>query len=378
MIVFLPPNFSLNDDSSGIVYISRVHKEPGLLVYSIDFSRPSVPNDWSRLEACYQQLLLTPLHQITSQAPSRRFHVFGVVWSVEANVPANAPFASLQLFDFISTQRTVLRLGRRLAGWCRALKPGFCVQVRDVCCPAPGHLHSTASTQVFLLATPGHPPPSPSRLSARAAHLSAPEREILHFLAGRALACPIPPATIDLTAFQPLALTRRIGGGWELLGESGCPVRFSVLDAQTWIKLLDLVQCRFLATLHFYQLTASAEFTGASRLSLTPCPGRSFSCWPGLRSMARCPWTVFNGVIQVKGRLELHLLSDNNTLNASLSTSQPERLRLIPVDGGEALGLDDFGFEWRREWAEVAEHLLMVRTVTEDEDTIVRKSFELL
>ena len=385
MIVFLPPNFEKPTESTQLsaspnVYIERVHKQQGLVIYDIQFD--VILDEWSRMESLYAQLHLTPLSRAPSS--SERFHVFAVVWSCCPQLDPRQPFATLELFDFAVTQRKVLRLWRRLAGWAKTLQAGDCVQVREVVASSAGDLlQSTAETQIFLLSSP-----QPGKqLSTRAGHLNAAEQEILIFLQKKALICPVETPKTRLSAFKPVALCKDSSSGyWQLFGstapsvtcQSLARIRFKALDASTWIKLQDLVDSWFRAELSFDGLSLDLEFLSTSAMSMKGVTEPFIPESEALRAAALAPNSIFNGLIRLSGRLQLLQLfaatDANNTLNASLSTSQPDRLALI--FNGERLVLDNL--EWRAGMVGAeAEFTLLVKTFLEDEDIVIRKSYTL-
>ncbi len=252
------------------------------------------------------------------------------------------------------------------------MQAGDCIQVRDLSLANNNTmLQSTTDTQIFLLSSP-----QPSKqLSSRFAHLNAAELQILQFLKKKALICPIQEDRFRIESFQPVALGKEAGQHWCLYGHDQRQVTLKRMEAGTWIKLQDLIETVFKAEISFEGLSKDLEFITGSSMTLKQTlhvPAGSVE----LQSLALASNTIFHGLISIRGILRLHHIlhpdSTLNTLNASLSTSQPDRLLLAFPQI-----LDNS--EWQESWlGRMVDCIISVKTATEDDDTVIRKSFMLL
>lgn len=400
MIVFLP----FDSGAQGTACIKTLHKKDNLFVYEIEFSESSKQQEsidtqsgpvepveqFSALAQLYALSGLTPLSRITTGV----FNVFAVIWSIDDELhsfsrpnslfkskylsaaASSSKFVSLEVFDFDSTCRWTLRLWRDRASWIKKLVPGDCVLLWGVNCRGRGRiLNSTARSQLFLLGS-AH---DGRTFHARKSNLSPEEMEICRYLESQAKMCPqtaLPMhATMDLNVFECSAVIRE-RDEWILSGptDTSYKIIFQQFDARTWILISELIESSFSRQIALKNITKDGFFTSKSSMILLD----SHSHQQPFHDLAKAldSTIIFNGLITLKGRLQSFFIPSEESINTSITTSQPERWRLIVSGGLGQLILESSCIEE----SSAAEHdyILLVKTILESDGSIIRKTYSIV
>ena len=341
---------------------------------------------------------LIQLYNISGLMPLNRigtgiFNIFVVIWSVDEELrsftkanslfklkyfnsaASNSKFVSVEVFDFDVASRWTLRLWRDRASWIKNLVPGDCVLVWGVNSRNRGRvLNTTARSQLFLLGS-AH---EGRKLHARRSHLSAEELEICQFLEEQAKACPqtsLPThATMDLNGFECSAVIKE-RDDWILSGpsESSFKIIFQSFDARTWILISELIEGAFSHQIALKNITKDGHFTSKSSMLLLDSRTRQLPFHDTAKALDSK--VIFNGLIALKGRLQKFTLPANESVNTSITSSQPERWRFMVSGGVGSLILESACGE---ESTEEREYILLVKTLLETDNSIIRKTYSII